>query len=56
MGGEGLEGPPFRVGIGPPKGLIRHGVLQAQRPRIAFGSRLHVVWSLTAPGTQLIRY
>jgi len=22
--GGGLEGPPFRVGIGPPEGLIRH--------------------------------
>ena len=22
--GGGLEGPPFHVGIGPPKGLIRH--------------------------------
>jgi len=22
--GRGLEGPPFRVGIGPPEGLIRH--------------------------------
>jgi len=27
MEGRGLEGPPFRVGIGPPEGLIRHWVV-----------------------------
>jgi len=33
--GRGLEGPPFRVGIGPPEGLIRH----CHYMRYAYNSR-----------------
>jgi len=43
--GGGLEGPPFRVGIGPSEGLIRHCIFHCMYRPMA-GTRVIVLYKL----------